>query len=161
MTLRQLILFSALIVVLFSTPVAAQRTNAPSPLVQSPEIVLREFYKWYIHTLGRNVNPLKAGKATMRKYVTLRFIREMENNERLPEGEGFDADYFLQTQEYDSVTDKKIVISNVAVKGTAATAVVTFDDGYPKVKVNLRQEGGAWKIDNVKDVNPGPSKESP
>ena len=150
----------ALIVALFSTSAAIQPTAASSATDRSPEIVLREFYKWYIHTLSRNVDPLKAGQATMRKYVTLRFIREMERNEKLPEGEGFDADYFLQTQEYDSVTDKKIVISRVAVKGPTGTAVVTFDDGYPKVKVSLRQEGGAWKIDNVKNL-PDPPKENP
>ena len=156
-----LVLFCSLMVGLFCAPLVAQRTAALSPLVQSPEIVLKEFYKWYIHSLGRNDDPLKVGKATMRKYVTVRFIREMERNDKLPEGEGFDADYFLQTQEYDSVTDKRIVVSHVAVKGTTATAVVTLDDGHPKVKINLRQEGDAWKIDNVKDVNPGPPKESP
>lgn len=158
---RTLVLFTSLIVALLSTSVVAQRTTAPAPLVQSPEIVLKEFYKWYIHNLGRNVDPLKSGKTTMRKYVTLRFIREIERNEKLPEGEGFDADYFLQTQEYTAVTDKRIVISHVALKGSAATAVVTFDDGYPKVRVNLRQEADAWKIDNVKDVSQPPPPESP
>src|SRR5438270_133557 len=61
------------------------------------------------------------------------------------------AHYFLQTQEDSSVTDRNISISNVAVKGATATAVVTFDDGYPKVKVSLMKEGGVWKIDDVKD----------
>jgi hypothetical protein len=141
------------------SPVIAQQANVQIPMAESPELVLREFYKWYIHTLRRNVDPLKSGKVTMRKYVSLRFMREMEKNEKLPEGEGFDADYFLQTQEYDSVTDKLIVISRVSVRGTIATAVVTLDDGYPKVKVTLKQESGAWKIDNVKNA-PDPPKDN-
>jgi hypothetical protein len=33
----------------------------------------------------------------------------------------------------------------------AFTAIVTFDDGYPKVKVSLSTEGGVWKVDNVED----------
>ncbi len=128
----------------------------PAPVARSPEIVLREFYKWYINSMSRNVDPLKAGKATLKKYVTLRFIRVIERNDKLPEGEGFDADYFLQTQEDSSVTDKNIVVSNVAVKGATATAIVTFDQGYPKVRVGLIQEGGAWKIDNVKNASRPP-----
>ena len=123
---------------------------------RSPEIVLREFYKWYIHSISRNVDPLKAGKATLKNYVTLRFIRVIERNDKLPEGEGFDADYFLQTQEDSSVTAKNIVVSNVAVKGATASAVVTFDEGYPRVRVSLIQEGGAWKIDNVKNASRPP-----
>jgi len=38
-----LVLFSSLIVVLFSTSVVAQRTNAPAPMVQSPEIARKDF----------------------------------------------------------------------------------------------------------------------
>ena len=149
-------LFLLLIVALCSTSVAAQRTTASSPMERSPEIVLREFYKWYIHSISRNVDPLKAGKATLKNYVTLRFIRVIERNDKLPEGEGFDADYFLQTQEDSSVTAKNIVVSNVAVKGATASAVVTFDEGYPRVRVSLIQEGGAWKIDNVKNASRPP-----
>jgi Protein of unknown function (DUF3828) len=144
-------LICALMIALFSTSEAAQRTTASSPVARSPEVVLKEFYKWYIHSVSHQIDPLKAGKATLRKYVTLRFIRVIERNEKLPEGEGFDADYFLQTQEDSSVTDRNISVSNVAVRGATATAIVTFDDGYPKVKVSLSKEGGVWKIDNVED----------
>jgi Protein of unknown function (DUF3828) len=155
MKLRDMTLICALTATLFSTSGAAQHGTASSAANRSPEVVLKEFYKWYIHSLSHNVDPLKAGKATLKKYVTMRFIRVIEGNEKLPEGEGFDADYFLQTQEDSSVTEKNISISNVSVKGTTATAVVTFDDGYPKVKVSLLQEGVAWKIDNVKDASRG------
>ena len=151
MKLQNMTLFCALIVALLSTSAAAQHKTASSALDRSPEIVLREFYKRYIHSVSHQIDPLKAGKTTLRKYVTLRLIRVIERNDKLPEGEGFDADYFLQTQEDSSVTDKKISISNVAVKGTTASAIVTFDDGYPRVKVSLMQQAGVWKIDNVKD----------
>src|SRR5437763_12768058 len=128
MKLLTFVLFSSLMVALFSASAAAQRTAAPSPVARSPEVVLREFYKWYIHAASHQVDPLKAGKATLSKYVTLRFIRVIERNEKLPEGEGFDADYFLQTQEDSSVTDKNISISNVAVRGATATIVIAFSD---------------------------------
>ncbi len=151
MKLRNITLFCALIVALCSMSVAAQHTTS-STTERPPEIVLREFYKWYVHSMSRNVDPLKAGKATLKKYVTLRFIRVIERNDKLPEGEGFDADYFLQTQEDSAVTTKNIVVSNVAIRGATASAIVTFDEGYPRVRVSLIQEGGAWKIDNVKNA---------
>ena len=163
MNLRNMILFCAVIVALFNTSVSAQHSTAPTPAVRSPEIVLKEFYKWYIHAGSHDIDPFKKDKATLRKYVTVRFIREIERNDKLPEGEGFDADYFLQTQDplpssgANNEADwlKSISVSKIAIKGTTATAIVTFFDGYPKVKVSLILEGGVWKIDKVKDARGG------
>src|SRR6266571_7803356 len=163
MNLRNMTLFCVLIVALCSTSVSAQHSTAPTPAVRSPEVVLKEFYKWYIRAGSHDIDPFKKDKATLRKYVTLRFIREIERNDRLPEGEGFDADYFLQTQDplpssqANNEADwlKSISVSKIAIKGTTATAIVTFFDGYPKVKVSLILEGGVWKIDRVKDARGG------
>jgi hypothetical protein len=159
MKLLNMALFFALIVALCSASAAAQHSTASTPAVRSPEIVLKEFYKWYIHAGSHDIDPFKTDKATLKKYVTARFIREIERNDKLPEGEGFDADYFLQTQDplpssnanNEAAWLKSISVSKVALKATTATAVVTFLDGYPKVKVTLILEGGVWKIDRVKD----------
>jgi hypothetical protein len=153
MKLRNTPLFFALIVAVFSTSVAAQRTTAPSPVARSPEVVLKEFYKWYIYSInhyGKAPDPYKEGKTTLKKYVTLRFIREIERNEKLPVEDAFDGDYFLQMQDTSGITGKNISVSKVAIKGATATAIVTLDHGRGMVKVSLRQEGGVWKIDNVK-----------
>ena len=158
-------LFFALIVIIGVVPVVAQRTLRPPAAARSPEVVLLEFYKWYIHAGCHDLDVFKKDKATLKKYVTVRFIREIERNERLPEGQGFDADYFLQTQDpLPSSQDnneaewlKHIVVSKVAIKGTTATAMVTFFDGYPKVRVTLMQEAGAWKINRVANAPTCPS----
>jgi hypothetical protein len=142
-----------------SVSVVAQR-KPPNTAAQSPEVVLKEFYRWYIHAGSHDIDSLKTDKATFRKYVTARFIREIERNDKLPEGEGFDADYFLQTQDplpssqANNEADwlKSISVSKVALTATTATAMVTFLDGYPKVKVTLIKEGMAWKIDRVHDA---------
>src|SRR5712692_2521771 len=163
MKLLNLSLFFALTVALCSTSTGAQHSTESKPAVRSPEIVLKEFYKWYIHAGSHDIDPLKKDKATLMKYVTVRFIREIERNDKLPEGEGFDADYFLQTQDplpssqANNEADwlKSISVSKVALKGSTATAIVTFLDGYPKVKVSLILEGGVWKIDKVKDASRG------
>lgn len=159
MKLLNITLYFALIVALCSTSVNAQHTTGPASAVRSPEIVLREFYKWYIHAGSHDIDPFKTDKASLRKYVTVRFIREIERNDKLPEGQGFDADYFLQTQDplpssqanNEAEWLKSISVSKITLKGTTATAIVTFFDGYPKVRVSLILEAGAWKIDKVKD----------
>jgi hypothetical protein len=120
-------------------------TTSSTTAAGSPEVVIKEFYKWYIHAGSHDIDPFKTDKATLKKYVTLRFIREIERNDKLPEGRGFDADYFLQTQDplpssqSNNEADwlKSISVSKVVLKGTTATAIVTFLDGYPKVKVSL------------------------
>jgi hypothetical protein len=154
MKLLNIALLCALIVALCGTLVGAQRTTAPSPVVRSPEIVLREFYKWYIHSINpykKSTNPYEGGRTILKKYVTLKFIRAIDRNEKLGEdADAFDADYFLLDQDTSGYTEKNISVSKVAVKGTTATATVTFaHEGM--VRVSLIQEGGVWKIDKVKN----------
>jgi hypothetical protein len=144
-------LFFALIVALCSTSAAAQHSASSMLAARSPEIVLKEFYKWYIHSINpyeKATNPYEGGRAILKKYVTLRFIRAIERNDKLPEGEGFDADYFLLDQDTSGFSEENISVSKVAVKGATATAIVTFGN---TVKVSLIQEGGVWKIDKVKN----------
>ena len=146
-------LFFALIVALFSTSVAAQHPTASMPAVRSPEIVLKEFYKWYIHSIQhykKATGPFDGGMPTLKKYVTLRFIRATERNEKLPEGEGWDADYFLLTQDTSGFSENNIAVSKVVIKGPGATAVVTLDQA-DVLMVSLIQEAGVWKIDKVKN----------
>lgn len=153
MKLPNLAVCFALLVVICSTSVAAQRTTAPSPVLRSPEIVLKEFYKWYIHSINfykKATNPYEGGRALLKKYVSLRFIRAIDRNDKLPpESDAFDADYFLLDQDTSGYTEKNIWVSKVAVKGTTATANVSL--GGWKLKVSLIQEGGVWKIDKVKN----------
>lgn len=162
MKLTHIVLFFTLIIMICGAPVVAQRTAPPSAAVRSPEVVLKEFYTWYIHADFLDINPFK-GKArvTFKKYVTARFVREIDKNDKLEPGEAFDADYFLQTQDPLPYKDsdvkeaewlKSMSVTKVVVRGSTATAIVIFLDGYPKVKVTLIKEGGVWKINNVRNL---------
>ncbi len=156
MTIRNMALFFALIVALGSASVVAQRTKASTPAARSPEVVLREFYKWYIFATNhhkKTTSPYEGGRATLKKYVTLRFIRAIDRNEKLPEdADAFDADYFLLDQDTSGYKGENISVSKVAAKGTTATANVSFYRGDDRgVKVSLMQEAGVWKIDKVND----------
>jgi hypothetical protein len=156
MKLKNMALFFALIVALCSTSVAAQRATASTPAARSPEVVLKEFYKWYIFATNhykKATSPYEGGRATLKKYVTLKFIRAIDRNEKLPEdADAFDADYFLLDQDTSGYKGENISVSKVVVKGTTATANVSFyrrDDRG--VQVSLVLEAGVWKIDKVND----------
>ena len=156
MKLLNMVLFFALIVALGSTSVTAQRTTASTPAARSAEVVLREFYNWYIFATNhykKTTDPYEGGRATLKKYVTQRFIRAIDRNDKLGEdADAFDADYFLLDQDTSGFSEKNIFISKVVVKGTTATAIVSFYRGDDRgVKVSLIQESGVWKIDKVND----------
>jgi len=160
---RYLTLLLALIIIFSSTSVGAPGTSASSAEAGSPELVVKEFYKWYIHSESHKIDPFKAGKITLKKYVTLRFILKIERIAKEMASEGYDGDYFLEAQaSYPDSPDledewiKNISVSNVTVRGTTATAVISFgDDGkLARERISLLQEGGIWKIDNVKAIYP-------
>ena len=151
-----------LMIMLFSCA-GAQTASTSSQAALAPETVIREFYRWYIHDATSNHTHVPwmtaKGRTAMSKYITQRFISEIVRNEKLPEGEGFDADYFLQTQDPlpSSPRDeprwvKSMTVSKVIIKRATATAIVTFLEGYPKVKVSLVIEGKVWKINHVTDA---------
>jgi Skp family chaperone for outer membrane proteins len=74
MKLLTLVLFFGLIVAFSSTSAAAQHQAASSLAIRSPEVVLKEFYQWYIREVNGPSNnyPWKTtrGRATLKKYVT-------------------------------------------------------------------------------------------
>ena len=162
MKLLTLVLFSSLIGAVFSASMAAKPAIVPPPVDQSPEVTVQEFYKWYVHSLSHQIDPFKAGRATLQKYVTLRLIRKTERIAKEMEAAGLDGDYFLEAQrDYPASPDledewtKNISVSKSVVKGTTATTVISFGENgvLAKERVSLIQEGGAWKIDEVKGMN--------
>ena len=135
-----------LAVAVAASPVNAQSAGAPRKAIQPPEAVVQEFYQWYIRSIGRGIDPFKQGRATLRKYVTLNLLRDVERTE-------LDADYFFQSQEWDNEWEKSVSVSRPEVRGAVATAIVTFNAAaYPRVMVTLRREGGVWKIDRVREA---------
>jgi|ERR1035437_3429525 hypothetical protein len=124
--------------------------HLPTFARQTPENVIKDFYKWYITAVEAGTDPFKKGRTTLQKYVTLRLIRQIER----AESDGSDADAFLQTQEWDKNWANTAVVSNLKITGATATAVVTFDaaSNYPRVLLTLVNVSGIWKIDRVKNA---------
>jgi len=153
--------FFVLIVALLSTSGATSLKAAPSSIDQSPEIAVKRFYKWYIHSVSHQIDPLKSGKPTLQSYVTPRFMRKLERIEREMASGGYDGDYLLEAQrdypDSPNLEDewiKNMSTSNLVVKGATAALTISFGENgaLAKEKISLIQEGGVWKIDEVKSA---------
>lgn len=116
---------------------------------KSPGSVIKNFYEWYIKAIDAGTDPFVKGRKTLLKYVTLRFVKQIER----AEARGADVDVFLYTQEFDPAWADQSDVSYVRIKGATGTAIVTFDasTNYPRVRVTLVKDAGAWKIDGVKN----------
>src|SRR6266851_3593386 len=122
MKLHRMAALFALIVALFSTSAATQLKAASSSIDRSPEIVVKEFYKWYIHSVSHKIDPFKTDKPTLKKFVTTKLILKIERIAREMASEGYDSDYFLEAQrDYpDSPNLEDEWIKNVSVSKTIA-----------------------------------------
>jgi hypothetical protein len=125
-----------------------------------PNVVVEEFYKWYIHSVSHQIDPFKAGKTTLQKYVTPRFMRKVQRIAREMASGGYDGDYFLEAQrdypDSPNLEDewvKNMSTSKLTIKGPTAAVSISFGENgaLAKERINLLQEGGIWKIDDVKN----------
>ena len=96
----------------------------------------------------------------MQKYVTLRFMRKLERIAREMASGGYDGDYFLEAQrdypDSPNLEDewiKNMSTSKLVIKGPTAAVIISFGENgaLAKERISLIQEGGAWKIDEVKN----------
>lgn len=115
----------------------------------APEAIIKAFYNSYIRITGKGNDPF-GKKSTLKKHLTARLIKEQVAAYEASQ----DADYFLQSQQYSPEWENNFSVSKPLVKGTTATAIVTFPEGdpRPRVKVTLKKEAGAWKIDRVQNA---------
>jgi len=155
--------FFVLIVMIFSEPVFARYITSPAPTASGPDFVVKEFYKWYIHSISHQIDPLKAGKLTLRKYVMPGLILKTEKLAREMASTAYDGDYFLEAQgrypdspELEDEWTKDISVSDVMVRGATATVVIRFGENgkLARERISLLQTGGVWKIDSVKAIYP-------
>ena len=147
---RNRLLISTVLVLFGATASFAQ---AAGPTPGSPEAVLKSFYKWYVHALNQNTNPFTRQRTILRRYVTDRLILEIDKVAKGPDG--LDGDYFIDAQDWDKEWEKNIAVSSVVASKTSANAEITLSgpNMSRKMKVMLKQERGAWKIDKVEGLD--------
>jgi len=109
----------------------------------SPEEVTQQFYNWYLH--AKFPTPKRSNMATFRKYVTQGFMKRAT----APDVESV---LFIDAQDDDETWADNFTVGKATISGQSATVPVALNGKEMKynLRVTLRQEGGLWKIDNVK-----------
>lgn len=115
-----------------------------------PEKVIRDFYQWYVGVLVAERDPFTQEREELKRYVSERLIREIDDMIKGPDG--LDGDYFVDAQDFDKEWAKNIKVAPPEIKGDQAAAEVTLtgsEIGVKHLQLVLARENGAWKIDRV------------
>ena len=89
----------------------------------------------------------------MKRYVSARFLEELDKNSKSDGGEG---DAFILAQDWEKSWEKNILVQKVEAHGETAKALVTLSGGEMKPDhLNLKfvHSAGSWKIDSVTDAD--------
>lgn len=130
-------------VAFFSVSAAAQ---------SSPEQTLQSFYKWYMHEVVANHPPTRTSAK-----VSAASSARLRTWFRSKAGREWDADYFIDAQDYDDDWATNIAVSKAAIHGDRADLSVTLGPakksvnaiGQHVLKIKMVKEAGGWKIDHV------------
>ena len=125
---------------------------------ETPEAVVKSFYKWYLTELGAERNP-----RNNRQIVLKASSRRLGKWYFSPAYSEWGADYFLNAQDFDEHWAKNLTVSKAVARGNTATTKLTlavpktnYGPAYKRViNVKLVKESGLWKIDTVDNMVPG------
>ena len=129
-----------------------------TPAAATPEAAVRLFYPWYLGEMTQGRVPLTEER--MHDYVAEDTLRDIAFMMKRPIGgkPGLQEDYFLQAKDYFDDWADHIAVSEVAIDGDTASALVALGNpaqGTHRVALTLVREEGGWKISRV---NQAPSK---
>src|SRR3954463_11962157 len=142
---------SVVVLVLAAIGLTTTGVSAAAQTSMTAEATVHSFYEWYVHTLNQNEEPIEKHRAEMGKFVTQRLLNSIDRVLKSPDG--LDADFFLDAQDWDKGWEKNITTTKAAIQGRRANLRVTLKGGpgfgNHRLRVGLRKEGGAWKIDSI------------
>jgi hypothetical protein len=126
--------------------------NAQARTGGSPEQMLKGFYAWYMHELNANRDP-RTQKAKINSAVSSRLRTWFRSDEY----KDWDADYFIDAQDFYPKWERGVSTSKARISGDKADINVTLSaPGRPTpgfgphlLKVKMVREGGTWKIDRI------------
>lgn len=115
----------------------------PVSTTPSPDEVVRGFYGWYLK--AGLPQPKRSNLATFHKYNTQGFLKRAMSRD-------VDSVLFIDAQDLDETWAHNFSVAPAAIHGRTATTEVTLTGQkvHYTLAVTLRQEGGLWKIDDVK-----------
>ena len=118
----------------------------------TPEKTLKDFYRWYIHELNASREP-RAERSKINPVVSIRLSRWLSSKT----GREWDADYFIDAQDFDAKWENGITVLRAAIKGNKADVKVvlsspdSLSSGFSPhtLRIKMIKESGVWKIDHV------------
>lgn len=123
--------------------------NAVSPEQQDPAFsAVQQFYEKYITEISKDATDNKKIEAIRKQYVNQRFLDKLQNMYQDME---LDYDPFLAAQD----CDKSVLDSLRIEQDTVRTGIYNvylwnnFNKKYDKVTLLMKQDGQAYKIDDV------------
>jgi hypothetical protein len=134
---------SAGVLTIFPAAASAQAT---------PEATLTAFYKWYLHELASERYPERTSP-TVNAVSSVRLKRWFKTKA----GREWDADYFIDAQDWDPKWETHIKTTPVAIKGNNADLRVILGPNVRVVnsmsphtlRIKMVKENGGWKIDHI------------
>jgi hypothetical protein len=118
----------------------------------TPEATLTAFYKWYLHELASERYPEHASakvsavsSARLKKWFKTKAGRE------------WDADYFIDAQDWDPKWETHIKTTPAVIKGNNADLRIILGPQVKAVnamsphtlRIKMVKENGGWKIDHI------------
>ena len=145
------IFFRTVILLLFAGCILAF-APAVARAQATPEDTLKTFYKWYLHELSLEHYPRPATPK-----VSAAISTRLRTWFRSKAGREWDADYFIDAQDWDPKWETHIETTHAVINGNNADVRVILG---PRVKavnsmsphtlrIKMVKEKGSWKIDHI------------
>lgn len=118
----------------------------------SPEDALTAFYKWYLHELSLERYP-RPTTPKVNAAISARLRKWFKSKE----GREWDADYFIDAQDWDPKWETHIKTTTAVINGNNADVRVILGPQVKAVnsmsphtlRIKMVKESGRWKIDHI------------
>jgi hypothetical protein len=127
-------------------------STATTSAQATPEKTLATFYKWYLHELSAERYP-RPTSAKVNAIISTR----LRNWFKSKTGREWDADYFIDAQDWDPKWETHIKTTDAVIKGNNAELRVILGPEVKAVnsmsphtlRIKMVKEQGGWKIDHI------------
>jgi hypothetical protein len=127
-------------------------TPATTEAQSSPEDTLTSFYKWYLHELSLERYP-RPTTPKVNAIISTRLRKWFKSKA----GREWDADYFIDAQDWDPKWETHIKTTKAVINGSNADVrvilgpeVKAVDSMSPHtLRIKMVKEAGGWKIDHI------------
>ena len=120
---------------------------------KGPDQTAKDFYKWYLTELNAERYPIRQSRTRMRAALSKRLALWIYS----PAYSEYEADYFIDAQDWERTWVSGISATRPVVQGTTATLSIKLEPakgvysgfGRRTLAVKMVKEAGSWKMDNI------------